>query len=307
MFLVIRALVGCACLALAAPLAAQDWKGTGRLEGRVTDESGAPVAGATVRLELPERGGGTTVKTDRKGHWALGGIAAGTWNVDVEAGGYSSRQLSVRLPSEASRIAPIEVKLAKAQAAGPDPAAQGALTAAEAAYKDGRFAESRAEYEKLLALRPDLGAQIRRQIGFAYIQEKQHARAVEELKKVLEAEPDDHAVRAIAAQAALEGGMLEEGRVLLAALPADAIREPDVLFNIAVAFVSAGATEDAVQYFTRAIARDPDDVDGYFQRGLATLKLGRTAEARADFQKVLDLAPSGPQAELAKKALQQLP
>jgi tetratricopeptide (TPR) repeat protein len=293
-------------LILAVPALAQDWKGTGRLEGRVTDDAGAPVAGATVKLELPERGGGTTVRTDKKGRWAIGGIAAGSWNVDVEAEGFAPRKIGVRLPSEASRIPPIELKLEKAQAAGPGPAAQGALAAAQAAYDAGRYAEARAEYEKLLALRPDLGSRIHQQIGFAWIQEKQHARAVEELKKVLAVEPDNHRVRAIAAQAALEGKMLEEGRAMLAALPADTVREPDVLFNIAVAFVSAGATEDAIEYFTRAIARAPDDAESHFQRGLALLKLGRTPEARSDFEKVIALAPSGPQAETARKALEQL-
>jgi hypothetical protein len=48
-------------------------------------------------------------------------------------------------------------------------------------------------------------------------------------------------------------------------------------------------------------------VDGYFQRALAYLKLGRTAECRADFERVLSLAPDGPQAPLARKALQQVP
>ena len=104
-------------------------------------------------------------------------------------------------------------------AAEPDPAAQGALSAAEAAYKEGRYADARAEYAKLLALRPDLAPRIHQQIGFAWIQEKQHAKAVEELKQVLAAEPDNHRVRAIAAQAALEGGMLEEGRSLLDGAP----------------------------------------------------------------------------------------
>jgi tetratricopeptide (TPR) repeat protein len=300
-----RLLAVYASLALAASALAQDWKGMGRLEGRVTDEAGAPLVEATVKLELPERGGGAAVRTDRKGRWVLGGIAAGTWNIDVEAEGFTSRRLSVRLPSEASRLAPIEVKLNRAKA-GPDPAAQAALTAAEAAYEEGRFADSRAAYEKLLGMRPDLAPRIRQQIGFAWIQEKQPAKAVPELEKVLEAEPDNHTVRAIAAQAALEAGLLDEGRALLAALPPDAIRDPDALFNIGVAFLGAGATEDAVSYFGRAIARDPGYVDGYFQRGLAQLKLGRTAAARADFEKVVDLAPAGEQADLAKKALQQL-
>ena len=47
-------------------------------------------------------------------------------------------------------------------------------------------------------------------------------------------------------------------------------------------------------------------MDGYYQRALAYLKLGRTAECRADFEKVVALSPDGPQAALARKALEQV-
>jgi tetratricopeptide (TPR) repeat protein len=308
MILVKRPLFLVALGALAPLASAQDWKGTGRLEGRVLAAGGDPVEGARVKLELPERGGGTTLKTDKKGRWAIFGVAAGSWNLDVEAEGYAPRKISVRLPSESSRLAPIEVKLERgAAAAGSDTQTREAFERAEAAYKAGRFADARAEYGKLLALRPDLAPRIHQQIGFALIQEKQPREAVAELKKVLEAEPDNPQVRAIAAQAALEGGLVEEGRALLAGLGEAALKEPDAAFNIGVNFLNAGATGDAEQYFGKAIALDPSYVDGYFQRGLARLKLGRMEEARGDFRKVVELAPSGAQAELARKALQQLP
>ena len=308
MILVARRLVPLAiAIATGMPAAAQDWKGMGRMQGKVTDAAGAPLAGVSVTLALAERGGGTTVTTDEKGRWVVGGIAAGTWHIDFERTGYASRKVSVTLPSESSRLAPLEVRLEKAAAPEVDPATRAVLERAEAAYKEGRFPEARAEYARLLALRPDLAPRIHQQIGFAYIQEKQPGKAVEELQKVLAAEPDNAQVRAIAAQAALEGGMTDEGRALLAALPDGAIRDPDVLYNIAVNFVGAGLTEDAVQYLTKAVALDPGYVDGYYQRALANLKLGRTAECRADFDKVLALTPDGPQAELARKALEQIP
>ena len=293
--------------ALVGAADAQDWKGVGRMEGRVTDESGAALPDVTVKLELPERGGGTTVRTDKKGRWALGGIAAGTWHIDFELPGHASRRVSVRLPSESSRLAPLEVKLEKAPTAGVSPEARQALDRAEGAYKEGRFAEARAQYATLLAQRPDLAPRIHQQIGFSWIQEKQYGKAVEELEQVLSAEPDNAQVRAIAAQAALEGGMAEKGRQLLAGLSEGVIEDPDAFFNIGVNFVNAGLTEDAVQYFTKAIGLDATYVDGYTQRALAYLKLGRTAESRADFERVLSLAPDGPQAPLARKALEQLP
>jgi tetratricopeptide (TPR) repeat protein len=260
----------------------------------------------SVKLALPERGGGPAVTTDKKGRWVAGGIAAGTWHIDFECAGYASRKVSVSLPSESSRLAPLEVKLEKAAAPGADPATREALERAEAAYAAGRFAEARAEYARLLALRPDLAPRIHQQVGFAWIQEKQPARAVEELKQVLAAEPDNAPVRAIAAQAALEGGMIDEGRALLAGLPEGAIRDPDVHYNIGVNFVNAGLAEDGVAHFTKAIALDPRYVDGYYQRALAHLKLGRAAESRADFEKVVALSPEGPQADLARKALEQI-
>jgi tetratricopeptide (TPR) repeat protein len=307
MELVARPLVPLAiAIATCLPAAAQDWKGMGRMQGKVTDASGAPLAGVTVKLELPDRGGGTTVTTDEKGRWVVGGIAAGTWHVDFERAGYASRRVSVSLPSESSRLAPVEVRLEKAKAPEVDPATREVLDRAESAYREGRFAESRAEYEKLLALRPDLAARIHQQIGFAYIQEKQPGKAVEELEKVLAVEPDNAQVRAIAAQAALEGGMTDKGRALLASLPEGAIRDPDVFYNIALNFAAAGLAEDAVQNLTKAIGLDPGYVDGYYQRALAYLKLGRAADSRADFEKVLALTPDGPQAELARKALEQI-
>jgi len=101
--------------------------------------------------------------------------------------------------------------------------------------------------------------------------------------------------------------MAEKGRELLAGLPDGVIGDPDAFFNIGVNFLKAGLTEDAALYFTKAIGLDAAYVDGYTQRALAYLKLGRTAECRADFEKVLLLAPEGPQAGLARKALAQLP
>jgi tetratricopeptide (TPR) repeat protein len=297
-----------AALAVASPALAQDWRGAGRMEGRVLDADGKPLPGVTVKLNLPERGGGTTVKTDKKGHWAVGAITSGAWEVDFEAPGYTVKKINVNLPSEASRLAPIEVKLDKAVAAGPPPEVRAALEKGDAAFKEGRFGEARAEYEKLaaLGLGPEVGATLNRQIAYTYSREGNYAKAVEYLEKVIESDPTNTSLKLIAAQEALRGGMLDKGLAMLKGVDDSSIKEPEVFYNIAALLLNAQKAEEAVAYLTKAVTVDPAYVDGYFQRGLAYLGLQKYAEAKADFNKVIELAPTGPQADTAKKALAQI-
>ncbi|HEY2945594.1 MAG TPA: tetratricopeptide repeat protein, partial [Vicinamibacteria bacterium] len=279
-----------------AAAAAQDWKGAGRVEGRVLATDGTPIAGATVKLDNPGRGGGPTVKTDKKGKWAYLGLVGGAWNVDVEAAGFVSKKLSMNV-MEAGRVPPVEITLEKAGPPAPPPELVEAIKKSDEAYKAGRFEEALGVYEKLLAMRPDLATLIHQQMGFALIQLKRQAEALDHLQKVLDAEPQNMQIRAIMAQAALEGGLIDRGVELLKGLDPSAITSPDVFFNIGVNFINADRPEEAITYFGRAIALDAAYADGYFRRGLAYLQLGKMAEAKADLAKVIELTPTGPQAD----------
>jgi len=293
-----------ATLAGASSAAAQDWRGNGRIQGVLTDEDGQPLVDATVKADCPERGGGTTLKTDKKGRWALGGVAACSWYLDFEAEGYETRKLTVRLPGESVRIPTVEISLKRS---GPPPELKAAAEKADAAYKEGRYDEARAEYDKLLAMRPDLAPMINQQIGFSYIQEKRYDKALEYLEKVLVTDPTNAEIRAIAAQAALEGQMLDKARELLATLDETKITNPDIFFNMGVNFLNAGQIPTAIDYFGKAIRVDPTYVDAYYRRALGYLGQGQNAEAKADFQKVVELQPEGQMADMSKKALAQIP
>jgi tetratricopeptide (TPR) repeat protein len=288
---------------IAGPASPQDWRGNGRFDGFVTDESGKPLADVTIKADCPERGGGTTLKSDKKGHWVLGGVVACAWELDFSLEGYETSKGRVNLPSESGQIKPVLVTLKKS---GPPPELKAAAEKADAAYKAGRFAEARAEYEKLLTMRPELATTINQQIGFSYIQEKQYEKAIEYLDKALAADPGNTQIRAIAAQAALEGKMVDRARQLLGALDETKITNPDVFFNMGVNFFNAGETSDAIAYFGKAIAVDPKYVDAYYRRALGYLGQGKTAEAKADFQKVVELQAEGDMATMSKKALEQI-
>ena len=300
-----------AAAALPVLATAQDWKGTqGRFEGRVLDPDGKPIEGATVRLELPGRGG-TTLKTDKKGKWAIGGVAAGRWNVDIEAAGFQKKQAYLMLASELSRIPPMETRLDRAVDPGPSAEVMAALKDADAAFEAERYPEARALYEKALA-DPKVAAQdaarkaLHIRIARALSQEGQYEKELEHLQAVLDMDPADTQILSLMAQEAIKGGMLEKGMGLLSKLDETSVKDPAVYFNVGVLLLNQQKQPEAIQYFTKSVAVDPAYVDGYFQRGLAYLGQQKMAEAKADFQKVLELAPGTPQADTAKAALGQI-
>src|SRR5262249_25484564 len=103
-----------------------------------------------------------------------------------------------------------------------------------------------------------------------------------------------------------KGGLVARGLELLKGVDESTVKDPNVFFNVAALLLNQQKPEEAIGYLSRAIALDPAFLDGYFQRGLAYIGLNRMAEARADLQKVIELAPTSPQAETARKGLAQL-
>jgi len=102
-----------------ASVAAQE-SGDGRVTGQVvTEQSGAPLAGATVEVSESERPQGTT--TDASGRFALSGLASGSVTLQVRFVGYESAtrtvdvrsgettRLTVRLASATVELSGIEI------------------------------------------------------------------------------------------------------------------------------------------------------------------------------------------------------
>jgi tetratricopeptide (TPR) repeat protein len=82
-------------------------------------------------------------------------------------------------------------------------------------------------------------------------------------------------------------------------------------YNAGAVLTNAGKVDDAIAAFDKCIAADPNKADAYYQKGVnmigkATLQGDKmvappgTAEA---FQKYLELAPTGPYADVAKQML----
>jgi len=66
----------------------------------------------------------------------------------------------------------------------------------------------------------------------------------------------------------------------------------DALFNKGFALLGEGKNEEAVKYFDRVLAIEPDAVDALNNKGVALAELGRYEEAVKYFDRVLAMDPN---------------
>jgi Flp pilus assembly protein TadD len=312
--------------AAAPALLAQEWRGgRARVEGTVKNERGEPIAGAKVSLRWKAHTDGPDLTTDKKGKWAMLGLVGGTWNIDFEAPGYVSKQISAQL-KEGERNPPIDVQLQPAQPVAAheevllggkkisketaEAIEKGNAAIAATAGKSGdeakkSYAEARAEYLKALAEAPDNGPLLMR-LAAAYYGEGNADEAVKYAKKVVEKDPQDAAAWRMIAEIELQRGNLEAGKAALEKVPAEKVKDSQPYLNLGILLYNKKKSEEAEAALTRAIGIQPDLADAYYMRGLARLQLKKKAEAKADLQKYLELAPNGADAKDVREILKTL-
>lgn len=193
---------------------------------------------------------------------------------------------------------------------------QQTVTAEEAAENAKRAI---ALFEKALPLVPDVGetrevrSQLLQVMAQAYYKAGDLAKAIATLSEANARDASAGADPAALAQRNLllvnlhlEQGDLEKGKALLETLPPASVTDPVVYSNIGILFLNKQKPADALTYFTRAVDLDPKRAESYYYRGLALLQLQKNRDARADFEKVVALAPESPEAKDARQYLASL-
>lgn len=284
--------------------AAQEWRGMGRISGKITDEGGAPIEAVDVVATMGA--GRFTAKTNKKGEWAIGGLGRGEWAIDFTKAGFETRSISVGV-SDLTRVPPIEIVLKKAAPAAADPNVElkAELEKAAAMLKGGRHADARAVYEALLAKYAE-AYQIHPLVARTYSAEKQHDKAVEHLNTALARQPDNVEWKLLLASELAMAGKADEAQAVTASIDQSKVKDATPYLNIGITLYNANKPKEAQEFFTKAVTLFPQQGDAYYYRGLTHLQLGNNDAAKVDLTKFLELSPGAPEAEMAKKILEQL-
>ena len=286
---------------------AQGWRGMGRVAGTVVDEDGKPIEGVTVKATLPSADNqGPEETSNRRGEWAIGGIARGNWALDFIKEGYETKSISVSI-SEYQRIPPIQIVLTKAApVVDPNEVIKQKLVEAAGLMNARQFADARAIYEDLSAQYPAV-TQFEPLIARTYYGEGNRAKAIEHLRSAAARDPDNVEVTLLLGNMLVEEGKVEEGRQFLESVDKSEVGDPVIYLNVGIEMINQGRHADAVTWFDKAIARFPDHPDAYYYRGISKLSLGNPADAKVDLEKFVSLAqPDAPELVTARKILESI-
>jgi len=328
------AVAACAALVTAvsaAPAFAQQ----SSLRGKVVDQAGNPVEGATVKLEAAGGGYDTAfeVTTNDRGEWFKGGLAGfgGVWKLTVTKGDLSAVKNNVR--AQLGAVTPVDdivVMPGGAAAAANDPAnlteeeiekrnketeaLNKLFTDASADFDAGNYDGAIAKINTMIEGLPDCDV-CYNLLGDINMKKGDLEAAEAGYLKAIELAPDKPGpYNALASiyntQRKFEeaAAMSEKASNLTGGDPATGSGGGDASasYNQGIALWNAGKAAEAEAAFQRATELDPKNADAHYWLGMARFNQGKLKEAKTPFETYLKLEPDGENAATAKALLAQI-
>ena len=286
-----RAVTCFAVMALLASSALAQSKGNAKLNGKVVDDKGQPVADVVVRLQMPGQDEAQTAKTDKKGEWKLSGLAEGQWRIQMMKDGLEPVSNVIEIRNE--KPDPVNVTM-KPGSAKVDPTAEinGEVQRAASLAQTGNFAGARKIYEDLLVKYPGV-YQLEGFIARTYAAENDNVKALEHLKINLEKEPNNVDLKLLQADVLMASGDKAGSKAILDTLDMTQVKDPFPFINSAIAMINEGKGVEAAESLTKLIAQFPTTNELYYYRGRAYVAAQKLDEAKADLEKFVSLAPPG--------------
>ncbi|MGH9324072.1 MAG: tetratricopeptide repeat protein [Vicinamibacteria bacterium] len=293
--------LGVGVLLAAAAVSAQ--MGTGRVTGTVKDPQGKPIAGAKITATTTENDRALETTSGDDGKWALLGFRSGTYEFTFAADGYqpqaytnSIKQMN-RNPSMDVTLEPLQM----GQSAG---GGGGKIEEANALLEQKQYPQAIAKFEELLAVEPTL-YQVHYGIGIAQREMGELDKAMASFQKVLEREPT-HTSSLIAVGDVLVAQQKLDEAVTYFEKAIVQTTDEVIPFNVAEIYFNQGNTAKALEYYQTAAERKPDWAEPHLKMGYANLNAGNIDAAVMSFQRVVEIAPESPQAQMAQAALKSL-
>jgi tetratricopeptide (TPR) repeat protein len=298
---------------LAVGLHAQAGQGRGRLSGSVKDETGKPVANATITLELENSGKKFETTSNQKGDWALIGLGTGRCNLMVLADGYLpvTQQVTV---SQLNRNPAVNFVLkidVEKKARLKDEAAMTLLDQGNNLYNDRKYQEALAIFNQFAQENPSI-YHIYLNIGDCSREMQDYKTAMEQYNLAIEKAK-------LASDTVIQAkGLASIGEVYLRQNDFKTAQEyfkksldlnpkDEVLaYNVAEIFFNNQKVDDAITYYTLASQIKPTWGTPFLKLGYAYLNKADYDKALASFDNFLKVEPNSDQAPVVQAVIDSL-
>jgi tetratricopeptide (TPR) repeat protein len=324
-----------AMLLFAAPVWAQI---DGTFRGVAKEGDGKPIVGATVVAYNPENGRKYSAKTNAKGEYIIGTVYTGTYKLtllvngnpvdehnNVPVAGNQEQIVNFEPAKDAGGISPEQAaKVAEAQKQNEKVKGLNAsLQQAKELEGAGNFDQAITVLQQATQVDPNqdlvwayLGDAQRgaaSKATDAQARTKYYQDAVESYQKALALKPTSGVYMGGLAQAYSKTNQTDKAvEQYNAAAAADPSNAAAYYFNEGAALTNAGKLDEANAAFDKALQLDPNRAEAYYWKGVngigkATVgkdgKMSAPAGTAEDFNKYLELAPTGRYANEAKQML----
>lgn len=294
-----------AAMLLASSAVAQS-HGNARLNGKVVDEQGQPVADVVVKAQMNGQTDILSGKSDKKGEWRLNGLANGEWRVELAKPGLDTAIETVEVRADSAPALNVTLKK-PAPKVDPMVEVNAELQRAATLAQAGKVPEARKIYEDLLVKYPSI-YQLEGFIARTYAAEDNMPQALAHLKVNLEKEPANVELKLFQAELLMQSGDKVGAKAILDTVDITQVKDPGqfTYINHAINLINEKKGAEAAELLTKLMAQFPTTNELYYYRGRAYVAAEKLDEARADLEKFVLLAPTAKEAADAKKILEQI-
>jgi predicted Zn-dependent protease len=291
-------------IVLAASVASAQERGQGRLQGKVVDTQGQPLADVAIKASVAG-GAVRQAKSNKKGEWNLAGLTNGQWTVEFTLDGYDTQTGQVNVSGE--RAQSVTVTMPK-HVDRVDPAAELNAGAQKgmALINEQKYAEARTVFEELLAKYPDVH-QLNAYIAQTYASENNLDKAVEYMKVAVENDPENAELKMAMGDIMMEKGDRAAALEVMQSVDVTKIKSPLPLINASIYLINEKKTDEALALLDKVATQFPNQPEVYYYRGRAYVAADKLPQAKADLEKFVSVAaPNARELPDAKKILEQL-
>jgi predicted Zn-dependent protease len=281
-------------------------RGNARLNGKVVDEQGQPVADVIVKAQMNGQTEILSGKSDKKGEFRINGLANGEWKVELAKPDLETAIEMVEVRADSAPALNVTLKKA-APKVDPMTEINAELQRAATIAQSGKIPEARKIYEDLLVKYPSV-YQLEGFIARTYAAETppDMPKALEHLKINLEKEPANVELKLFQAELLMETGDKAGAKAILDGIDMTQVKDPYTYINHAINLINDKKGMEAAEVLTKLLAQFPTANELYYYRGRAYVAAEKLDEARADLEKFVSLAPAAKEAADAKKILDQI-